>query len=70
MGTRMSLLHNPKTEQDGQDVRDVRDGRGLKVEIVNDDFGLRRRGVVVRTHLCERIAIDRKTEKQKKEKRN
>ena len=31
-----------------------------KVEIVNDNFGLRRGGVVVRTHLCVRIAIDRK----------
>ena len=35
----MSLLRNPKTEQDGQDGQD---GRGLKVDIDNVDIGLRR----------------------------
>ena len=35
-------LRNRKKEQDVQDVQDVQDGRGLKVEIVNDNFGLRR----------------------------
>ena len=34
-----------------------------KVDIVNDDVGLRSGGVVVRLDLCVRNAIDRKTEK-------
>ena len=38
----MSLLRHPKTKQDGQDVWDGQDGRGLKVDIDNVDIGLRR----------------------------
>ena len=42
MGTRMSLLHNPKTGQDVRDGQDGQDGRGFKVDIDNVDIGLRR----------------------------